>query len=60
MKIRVRSIFTKIVFWFVVTVALSLVGFVGTSLLVSARLTGRDSIVSRLNALFLRRCSPRL
>ncbi len=27
MKIRVRSIFTKIVLWFVVTVVLSLVGF---------------------------------
>ena len=29
MKFRVRSIFTKIVLWFVATVALSLVGFHG-------------------------------
>ena len=33
MKIRVRSIFTKIVVWAVATVVLSLVGFVVTSVL---------------------------
>ena len=43
MKFRIRSIFTKIVLWFVATVALSLVGLMGTSLLLSARLTGRDT-----------------
>ena len=47
MKFRVRSIFTKIVLWFVATVALSLVGFLGTSLLLSARLAGRDTITPR-------------
>jgi len=53
MKFRIRSIFTKIVLWFVVTVALSLVGFLVTSLLVSARLTGRETNISRINTLFL-------
>jgi two-component system sensor histidine kinase CpxA len=53
MKIRVRSIFTKIVVWFAVTVTLSLVGFVATSALLSARLSGRDSIMPRLHTLFL-------
>jgi signal transduction histidine kinase len=53
MKFRIRSIFTKIVVWFVATVALSLFGLMGTSLLLSARLTGRDTIGSRLNTLFL-------
>ncbi len=53
MKFRIRSIFTKIVVWFVATVALSLVGLTGTSLLLSARLMGRDTIGSRLNTLFL-------
>ena len=53
MRIRVRSIFTKIVLWFVATVLLSLVGFVITSAFVSARLSGRNSNVPRLNILFL-------
>jgi signal transduction histidine kinase len=53
MKFRIRSIFTKIVLWFVVTVACSLVGLLGTSLLVSARLTGRETIFSRMSTLFL-------
>jgi two-component system sensor histidine kinase CpxA len=53
MRFRIRSIFTKIVLWFVVTVALSLVGLLGTSQLVSASLTGRETILSRLNTLFL-------
>ena len=53
MKFRIRSIFTKIVLWFVVTVALSIVGLVGTSLFVSATLTGREPIFSRMNTLFL-------
>ena len=43
MRIRVRSIFTKIVLWFVATVLLSLVGFVITSAFVSARLSGRNA-----------------
>jgi signal transduction histidine kinase len=53
MKFRIRSIFTKIVVWFVATVALSLVGLMGTSLIISARLTGRDTIAFRLTTLFL-------
>ena len=53
MKFRIRSIFAKIVLWFVVTVGLSLVGFLGTSLLVSATLTGRVTNFARINALFL-------
>jgi two-component system sensor histidine kinase CpxA len=53
MKIRVRSIFTKVVVWFVVTVAVSLVGFVVTSMFVSARLSGRDGVIPRLHGLFL-------
>jgi signal transduction histidine kinase len=53
MKFRIRSIFAKIVLWFVVTVGLSLVGFLGTSLLVSATLTGRATNFARINALFL-------
>ena len=38
MKIRVGSIFTKIVVWFMATFVLSLVGYVATSMLLSARL----------------------
>ena len=53
MKIRVRSIFTKIVVWAVATVVISLVGFVVTSAFVSARISGRSSNVSRGSA----RCS---
>jgi signal transduction histidine kinase len=53
MKIRVRSIFTKIVLWFTVTFVLSLVGYVATSMLLSARLADREPIMPRLNALFL-------
>jgi len=53
MKIRVRSIFTKVVLWFVATVALSLVGLLVTSVLLSARFSGRDTIMSRMSALHL-------
>jgi signal transduction histidine kinase len=53
MKFRITSIFTKIVLWFVVMVVLSLVGLIGTSLLLSARLTNRETNVSRLSAIFL-------
>jgi two-component system sensor histidine kinase CpxA len=53
MKIRVRSIFTKIVLWSFATVALSWIGFVFTSALLSARFAGRDSFLSRMNAIFL-------
>jgi two-component system sensor histidine kinase CpxA len=53
MRIRVRSIFTKIVVWFAVTVVLSLIGFVATSVLLSARLAGRDTMMPRLHTLFL-------
>ncbi|MGP0064446.1 MAG: sensor histidine kinase [Isosphaeraceae bacterium] len=53
MKIRVRSIFTKIVVWFSVTVVLSLVGFVATAVLLSERLSGRDPAIPRLHALLL-------
>ena len=53
MKIRVRSIFTKIFVWFTVTVVLSLVGFVATSVLLSERLSGRDPAIPRLHAMLL-------
>ena len=53
MQIRVRSIFAKIVLWFVATVALSLVGYVTTSVLLSARISGRESFIPRFHALFL-------
>jgi len=53
MKIRVRSIFPKVLLWFVATVALSLVGLLVTWVLVSARFSGRDTIMSRMSALFL-------
>jgi signal transduction histidine kinase len=53
MKFRIRSIFTKIVLWFILLVAVSLVGLMGTSLLMSARLSGRDTNPPRLNTLFL-------
>ena len=53
MKIRVRSIFTKIVLWFTATFVLSLVGYVATSMLLSARLADREPMMPRLNALFL-------
>jgi hypothetical protein len=53
MKIRVRSIFTKIVVWFTVTVVLSLVGFMATSVLLSERLSGRDPAIPRLHALLM-------
>jgi two-component system sensor histidine kinase CpxA len=53
MRIRIRSIFTKIVVWFGVTVALSLVGFVITSFLLSQQLSVRDPVIPRLQALIL-------
>jgi two-component system sensor histidine kinase CpxA len=53
MKIRVHSIFTKIVVWAVVTVVVSLIGFVLTSVLVAARISGRNAVLPRLNAMFL-------
>jgi two-component system sensor histidine kinase CpxA len=53
MKIRVRSIFTKIVLWSFATVALSWIGFMVTSALLSARFAGRDTILSRMNAILL-------
>jgi two-component system sensor histidine kinase CpxA len=53
MRIRVRSIFTKIVVWFAVAVFLSLVGFVATSQFLSARLSGRDAMMPRMHTLFL-------
>lgn len=42
MKLKVQSIFTKIVVWAVATVFISLVGFVFTSAFVSARISGRS------------------
>ena len=53
MKLGIRSIFTKIVLWFIVMVAVSLVGLMATSLLISARFSGRDTNSPRLSALFL-------
>ena len=53
MRIRVRSIFTKIVVWFAATFVLSLVGYVATSMLLFARLAEREPVMPRLNSLFL-------
>jgi signal transduction histidine kinase len=53
MQIRVRSIFAKIMLWFVATVTLSLFGYVTTMLVLSARMSGRESLNPRLNAIFL-------
>jgi signal transduction histidine kinase len=53
MRLRVTSIFAKIVLWFVATVTLSTVGFLGTSLLISERLAGRDTFTPRINTIFL-------
>src|SRR5580692_3921705 len=53
MKFRIRSIFTKIVLWFILLVVVSVVGLIGTSLLISARFSGRDTNPPRLNMLFL-------
>ena len=53
MKIRVQSIFTKIVVWFTVTGVLSLVGFFVTVFFLSERLSGRDPAIPRLHALIL-------
>jgi signal transduction histidine kinase len=52
MKIRVRSLFTKIFVWFTVTFALSLVGYVVTSMLLSAQLADREWPMPRLHAMF--------
>ena len=53
MKIRVRSIFTKIVFWAIATVIISLVGFVVTSAFVSVRISGRNTSSPRQSMMFL-------
>ena len=53
MKIRVRSIFTKIVGWAVATVVISLVGFVVTSAFVSERISGRSATSPRLSMMYL-------
>jgi two-component system sensor histidine kinase CpxA len=52
MKIRVRSIFTKIFLWFTATFVLSLVGYVATSMVLSARLAPREP-APRLHSLFV-------
>jgi two-component system sensor histidine kinase CpxA len=53
MKITVRSIFPKVVLWFVATAALSLVGLLATSMLVRPRFSGRDTIMPRMSAFIL-------
>ncbi len=55
MRIRVGSIFAKIVVWFTLTVVLSLVGFMATAVLLSERLSGRDRdpAIPRLHAMLL-------
>jgi signal transduction histidine kinase len=53
MKIRVHSIFTKIVVWAVATVVVSLIGFVVTSALVSERISRRSTNSPHLSAMFL-------
>ncbi len=53
MKIRVRSIFAKIVVWSLATVVFSLIGFVITSEILSTQLSGRYSNLARMQAMFL-------
>ncbi len=53
MKIRIRSIFSKIVLWFTATFVLSLVGYVGTSMVLSARLADREPHSFRLGGLLV-------
>jgi two-component system sensor histidine kinase CpxA len=53
MKITVRSIFPKVVLWFVATVALSLVGLLATSVILSARFSDHHSIMPRMSAFLL-------
>jgi two-component system sensor histidine kinase CpxA len=53
MRIRVRSIFATIVLWFTATFVLSVVGYVVTSMLLSARLAAREPSMPRLQSLFL-------
>jgi two-component system sensor histidine kinase CpxA len=53
MRIRIRSIFTTIVFWFIATVALSFVGFVVTWMFFSASLSGRDRLILGMRAFYL-------
>jgi signal transduction histidine kinase len=53
MRIRVRSIFTKIVLWFTATFVLSLVGYVVTSMLLAERLAVREPMLPRLNTIFV-------
>jgi signal transduction histidine kinase len=53
MKIRVRSLFTKIVVWAVATVVISLVGFLITSAVISLRISGRNPIAARMSTMFL-------
>ncbi len=53
MKIRVRSIFAKIVVWAIATVVISLVGFVVTSAFVSVRISGRNANSPRMSMMFL-------
>ena len=45
MRIRVRSIFTKIFLWFTATFVLSFVGYVATSMLLFARLAAREPMI---------------
>jgi signal transduction histidine kinase len=52
MKIRFRSIFSKIFLWFTVTFVLSLIGYVITSMLVSAHLADRDPPMMRVHSIF--------
>jgi signal transduction histidine kinase len=53
MKIRITSIFGKIVLWFGATVILSLAGFVATWVLFSSRFPGREFVIGRMQTLLL-------
>jgi two-component system sensor histidine kinase CpxA len=53
MKIRVTSIFAKIVLWFVATVILSLAGYVATSVLFTAQFPRREVFMGRMQTLLL-------
>jgi two-component system sensor histidine kinase CpxA len=53
MKLRIQSIFAKIVLWFLATVVLSLIGLVITSEVISAQFSGRDTTLLRVQAMVL-------
>ena len=52
MRLRVRSIFTKIFLWFTATLVLSFVGYLATSVILFAHLAHREP-AARVHSLFV-------